>query len=143
MLRTRAPRLVAAAALVATVALGLSACSSGPISPKAVSDYKGEPKGVDAPSSSAGGAPWAAWSQNGAQFTVTLYGSSTCPPVGTKYTVTGKQQLKITLKDWGKRPCTQDYVPHTTVFSTPKAVDSSLAVRITAQQVAFTLEGKK
>jgi hypothetical protein len=143
MLATRRTRLVASLAVAGAVALGLSACSSGPVSPKAVSDYKGEPKGVDAPASSAGGAPWAAWAQNGSQFTVTLYGSSTCPPIGTKYVVTGKQQLKITLKDWGKRPCTLDYVPHTTVFSTPKSVDNSLAVRITAQQVAFTLEGNK
>jgi hypothetical protein len=140
--RTRATTAGAASVLALALAVGLTGCA--PPSPKAVTDYSGEPKGVEAPASSAGGAPWAVWLNGGSQFAVTMYGSKKCPPTGTKVAVIGSQQVKITLAaDPKGKTCTFGYSPHTTVFQTPSKIDHSYAVRITAQQVKFTLEGLK
>jgi hypothetical protein len=135
--RTRA---FVATALAAAAALALAGCST---STSAVKDYRGEPKGVDAPASSAGGAPFSVWLHGGDQFTVTLYGSSTCPPVATKFKLVGKNQMTITVPDPAakNKVCTMDYVPHTTVFDTPNTVDRHRDVKITAQEMTFVLQG--
>jgi len=141
MPKCRRPRLRAAvAAGVAGVALTvlLSGCSTNSTQP--VTDYRGEPKGVDAPAASAGGAPFSVWLKGGDQFTITLYGSSACPPKATKYRLVGKNTMKITVPEpTGTKKCTMDYTPHTTVFDTPNTVDRHAKVTITAQKMTFTL----
>jgi hypothetical protein len=128
-----------AVAMAASLALTLVACSGA--SNKPITDYKGEPKGVDAPPSSAGGAPFSVWLKDGARFTVTLYGSSTCPPIGTAIETTGKNKVTVAVaKPPKNQPCTMDYVPHTTVFATPSAVDPHSDVKVTVQDIRFTLQ---
>jgi hypothetical protein len=124
--------------VAAVLAIVLAGCSTNSTRP--VSDYRGEPKGVQAPPASAGGAPFSVWLQNGDQFTITLYGSSACPPIATKYSLVGRNKMTITVPAPapGKK-CTMDYTPHTTVFSTPNTVDRHSTVTITAQQMTFTL----
>ncbi|HWU45892.1 MAG TPA: hypothetical protein VN133_03950 [Humibacter sp.] len=135
-------RLRSRAVVFGAVAIGLTialaGCSTN--STKPVTDYAGEPKGIDAPAASAGGAPFSVWLKNGDQFTITLYGSSVCPPIATKYSLVGKNTMKVTVPQTptGKK-CAMDYTPHTTVFSTPNTIDRHRKVMITAQQMTFTL----
>lgn len=128
---TRAPQFSIRAGLLilglgaAVVLAGCAAGGSGP-----VTDYKGEPRGVAAPPSSAGGAAFAVWMQKGQHFAIAMYGSSSCPPVASGYRVVGSNRVKLTLKPPGKGPCTMDYAPHTTVFATPSAIRRSANVTI-------------
>jgi len=139
MTHSSSARIRIAAGLTITVAaLALAGCSSTSTTP--ITNYRGEPKGIEAPPSSAGGAPFSVWLKDGAQFTVTAYGSSTCPPVGTGFTVTGTNKITIDIKTYAKdKICTMDYVPHTTVFATPNEVDPHKDAKITVQDVRFTL----
>jgi len=106
-----------------------------------VKDYSGEPTGVEAPASSAGGASWAAWLDDGRQFGIVLYGSSTCAPTVASISVTGDNQLKGTLSPAPGGVCTRDYVPHTTVFTTPKGVTTTSDVTITLPDGTLTIPG--
>ncbi len=129
-------------AIAGLIGLALVAVLAGcATSTKPVTDYRGEPKGVQAPASSAGGAPFAVWLKGGDEFAVTLYGSVGCPPIASGYRLTGSNRMTIALAPAPKKHCTFGYTPHTTVFETPNTVDPHLAVRITAQDVIFTLEG--
>jgi hypothetical protein len=120
--------------------LALAGCSQN--STKPVTDYRGEPKGVEAPPSSAGGAPFSVWLKNGDEFTVTLYGSSTCAPVATRFKLTGHNKVELTVPDPAKgKICTMDYAPHTTVFATPNTIDRKADVSITGQGMTWTLAG--
>lgn len=122
----------------AGVVVALAGCSTN--STHAVSDYRGEPQGVDAGPASAGGAPFSVWLKNGDQFTITLYGSSTCPPVATKFTLIGKNTMTVTVPNPAPNTkCTRDYTPHTTVFNTPNTIDRHSKVTITAQKMTFAL----
>jgi hypothetical protein len=124
---------------LAVTALSLAGCSSTSTTP--ITNYAGEPKGVEAPPSSAGGAPFSVWLKKGTQFTITTYGSSTCPPIGTGLTVTGSNKITIAIKTYPKdKICTMDYAPHTTVFGTPGQVDPHKDAKITVQDVRFTLQ---
>lgn len=136
----RFARLALAATLAGLTVVALAGCSQN--STKPITDYHGEPKGVEAPSSSAGGAPFSVWLKNGDQFTVTLYGSSKCPPVATKFTLTGHNKMKLTISTGKKNAiCTMDYVPHTTVFATPNTIDRSTDVSISGQGMTWILGG--
>ena len=138
--RRQRSRLAAGAAGAVGLALVvlLTGCSTN--STHAVDDYRGEPKGVDAPAASAGGAPFSVWLKGGGQFTITLYGSSVCPPKATKFRLVGKNTMKITVPQPSTaKKCTADYTPHTTVFDTPNTVDPHRKVTITAQKMTFTL----
>ncbi|WP_308467383.1 hypothetical protein [Rathayibacter soli] len=138
MISLRRVRTTAAIGLLAaSVAIALAGCSGS--STKPITNYPGEPKGVTAPPSSAGGAPFSVWLKNGAQFTVTTYGSSTCPPVGTDFVVTGTNKLTVAIKEYPDKVCTMDYVPHTTVFATPGDIDPHKDVKVTVQALRFTL----
>lgn len=119
--------------------LALTGCTSA--SSKPVDDYAGEPKGVDAPASSAGGAAWAVWMKSGDQFAMVLYGSSSCPPKVASVSVTASNQLKATLAPAPGGICTRDYVPHTTIFDTPSGVTTSSDVSITLPDTTLTLPG--
>ncbi|MEO6828133.1 MAG: hypothetical protein ABI255_10975 [Microbacteriaceae bacterium] len=120
--------LAACLALALTAVVALAGCSASDPSP--VTDYRGEPHGVAAPPSSAGGAAFAVWLKDGKQFAVTLYGSSTCPPKSSSFRVIGSNKLKLALEPLPDRPCTMDYVPHTTVFATPSALRITRDVQI-------------
>jgi ABC-type phosphate transport system substrate-binding protein len=138
--RPRRRSRVAVASLVAGLTvLALAGCAQN--STKPVTDYKGEPKGVEAPASSAGGAPFSVWLKGGDQFTVTLYGSSTCPPVATRFKLTGHNKVELTVPKPGSKGkvCTMDYVPHTTVFATPNTIDRHSDVAVTGQGLTWTL----
>lgn len=136
---SRARTRLAVGLCLAVAALSLAGCSS--TSTKPITDYRGEPKGVDAPPSSAGGAPFSVWLKDGEQFTITTYGSSSCPPVGTGLTVTGDNKMTIAIKTYPKdKVCTMDYSPHTTVFATPSRVDPHKDTKITVQDIRFTLQ---
>jgi hypothetical protein len=137
MISRRVRATVLAGLLAAGVAVALVGCS-GP-SNQPITHYQGEPKGVDAPPSSAGGAPFSVWLKDGAQFTVTAYGSSGCPPIGTKFAVTGSNAITVAIKEYKGKVCTMDYVPHTTVFATPTELDPHKDVKVTVQDVRFTL----
>ena len=124
---------------VVVVLAALAGCSSSVSHP--VDDYKGEPKGVVAPPSSAGGAAYAVWLKNGAQFAIVLYGSSTCPPKVAMVETIASNQLKATPAPISGTVCTQDYVPHTTVFATPAKVTTTSDVTIKLPDSTLTLPG--
>jgi hypothetical protein len=141
MPRPRVARLALASAVAGLTVIALAGCAQN--STKPVTDYKGEPKGVEAPASSAGGAPFSVWLKSGDQFTVTLYGSSTCPPVATRFKLTGHNKVDLTIPKPGDKGkvCTMDYVPHTTVFSTPNTIDRNTDVSVSGQDLTWVLKG--
>ena len=137
---TTATRLLSAAAALASVAM-LAGCSTAASRP--LENYAGEPKGVDAPASSAGGAAWAAWLEDGTQFAIVLYGSSTCPPQVQNVTATADDTITATLAPAPGGICTHDYMPHTTVFSTPARVSKSTEVKVLLPDTTLTLPSRK
>ncbi|MGO4301247.1 hypothetical protein [Leifsonia sp. RAF41] len=130
------PRLVSAIAALATVAV-LAGCSTAPSRP--LEGYAGEPKGVDAPASSAGGASWTAWLEDGTQFAIVLYGSSTCPPKVQNVAATADDTITATLAPAPGGICTHDIVPHTTVFSTPERITKTAEVKVVMPDTTLTL----
>ncbi|WP_285115535.1 hypothetical protein [Leifsonia sp. fls2-241-R2A-40a] len=139
MPRTATRLLPAVAALVAVAAL--AGCSSAPGRP--VDDYAGEPKGVQAPASSAGGAAWAAWLEDGARVAIVLYGSSSCPPKVQNISVSGADTIKAVLAPAPGGICTRDYVPHTTVFATPDHITKSAEVNVVLPDATLTLPARQ
>ncbi|MGN7797685.1 hypothetical protein [Leifsonia sp. 22587] len=136
----RAPRPLAALAGLALLA-GLTGCSAG--AGKPVEDYAGEPKGVQAPASSAGGASWAAWLDDGAQFAIVLYGSSSCPPKVQNATASSGTRITATLAPAPGGICTRDYVPHTTVFTTPDRISKTAEVTVDLAGSTLTLPARQ
>ncbi|MFF1879736.1 hypothetical protein [Leifsonia sp. NPDC058230] len=132
-------RLPFAAAGVMLVVLALAGCST--TSHKPVDEYSGEPKGVEAPASSAGGAAFAVWLKDGGQFAIALYGSSSCPPKVASVSVAASNQLVATLAPAPGGMCTRDYVPHTTVFATPSGITTTSDVSIKLPDTTLTLPG--
>jgi len=146
MLRVR-PRFslrLATAAAVCAGTLALSGCAhEASVSSKPITSYKGEPKGIVAPASSAGGAPWAVWlKKDGSEFAVTLYGSPQCPPKATGYKVVSADQITIKLAK-SADACGDGYTPYTTEFETPPDLDRYVTIQFTAQQTHFYLSPVK
>jgi len=135
-----APRLVSAIAALATVAV-LAGCSTAASRP--LENYAGEPKGVDAPASSAGGASWAAWLEDGTQFAIVLYGSSTCPPKVQNITATADDTITATLAPAPGGICTHDIVPHTTVFGAPDRITKTAEVKVVMPDTTLTLPARQ
>jgi hypothetical protein len=133
----RRPLLGIAGALIVVAAL--AGCSTSMSHP--VDDYTGEPKGVVPPASSAGGAAYGVWLKSGAQFAIVLYGSSTCPPKVATVETIASNQLKATPAPIADSVCTHDYVPHTTVFATPRSVTTTSDVTIKLPDSTLTLPG--
>ena len=133
-------RLARSVIALAAAGLLLAGCAGQKsVSPDPVASYKGEPKGVTAPASSAGGAPWAVWmKKDGSEFAVTLYGSADCPPYATGYKVTAPDQITMKLKKAGD-DCPDGYAPFTTVFETPNNLDRNVTIQFTAQDTHFYL----
>lgn len=129
----RLRRVGFAAAALASVFL-LAACSP-PTS--AAESYAGQPQ-IEDPleenetpePESPEGEPQAEWLQQGGQIAVTLYGSSSCPQVGTDIRVlepAGQgNSVEIEVAEIPEdQICTADFVPHTTVFWTPQNVSAT------------------
>jgi hypothetical protein len=133
-------RLFPAAALVLVLAGALTGCSGAQGKP--VEDYAGEPKGVEAPASSAGGASWAAWLPSGDRFGIVLYGSSSCPPKVASIQVTAHNTIKATLAPAPGGICTRDYVPHTTVFATPDKITTGAEVSVVLPDSTLALPAR-
>ncbi|MDN4616363.1 hypothetical protein P5G50_18090 [Leifsonia sp. F6_8S_P_1B] len=139
--RPASARAGASVALAVLAIAALAGCSGAP-QKKPVEDYNGEPKGVQAPPSSAGGASWAAWLPDADRFGIVLYGSSTCPPKVQSIAVTADNQVKATLAPAPGGVCTRDYVPHTTVFDTPSGVSDGSDVTIVLPDATLTLPAR-
>ncbi|ANF31626.1 hypothetical protein A0130_08025 [Leifsonia xyli] len=139
MHRTAARLLPAIAAVVA--AASLAGCTGSPNRP--VDDYSGEPKGVQPPASSAGGASWAVWLEDGDQLAIVLYGSSTCPPKVQNVTATSSTQITATLAPAPGGICTRDFVPHTTVFGTPDRITKTGEVKVVFPDTTLTLPARQ
>jgi hypothetical protein len=140
----RRPRILGSLAALAAAGLLLAGCASqASVSSDPLDQYKGEPKGVDAPASSAGGAPWAVWmKKDGSEFAVTLYGSADCPPFATGYKVTAPDEITMKLKK-ATDACADGYTPFTTVFQTPPSLDREVTIQFTAQNTHFYLSPVK
>ena len=119
------------------VTVALTGCTTHAIRP--AEEYNGEPKGVDAPASSAGGAAWAAWMRNGGQIAIVLYGSSSCPPKVASISVSSASELKATLAPAPGGVCTRDYMPHTTIFPTPSGLKTTSDVSVVLPDATLSL----
>ncbi len=75
----------------------------------------------------------ATYLENGVNFAVVLWGSSTCPPVGERLHVLPDEPnaVRIDLREIPQdRPCTMDLVPHTTVFGTKTSTVEPLVIHV-------------
>lgn len=153
----RAITRAAVAAAVLAAVLGLSACMPGPdpiehfagvplIAPEFVpapegegeaegeAEEEGEVELVELEVSE--GEARAIYLEDGGRIALVLWGSSTCPPVGTSMTVVEDAEagnsVRVDLASIpADRPCTADFVPHTTVFWTPVDITTTQPLRIT------------
>lgn len=161
MIATGSPFLrfaVASAVLVA--AFGLSACNPGPepiehfagvpliapeFEPEPEGETGGEAEGEAAAEEEAEvelvelevseGEARAIYLEDGGRIALVLWGSSSCPPVGTAMTVVADAEsgnaVRVELVSYPEdQPCTQDFVPHTTVFWTPVYITTTQELRI-------------
>ena len=72
----------------------------------------------------------------------TGYGSSTCPVVPTELRVTAEagegNAVEAALPELPDGPCTMDFTPHTTVFSTPADVTTTEPLEVTVGEQTVT-----
>ncbi len=138
-------RTTVALAVSASALLLLAACNPG-TSP--VEDYAGEPEEYDQASPDADELGMqAAWLEEGTKLAVTLWGSSSCPWVGTDIAVTAEagegNAVSIEIPPLPDNvACTMDYAPHTTVFWTPTYVTTTEPLEVTALEQSVTLPPK-
>jgi hypothetical protein len=135
------------AVAVASVFL-LSACNPGGgaiehYSGSPVSDHAGDAAGHEG----AADEVQAAWLQQGGQIAVTIPGSSTCPIVGSNIRVLDEagegNRVAVDVIERDKHEiCTQDLVPHTTVFWTPVSVTTTepLVVEVVGETVTVPVK---
>lgn len=144
--------------LAASVAVGVSACAtsagSGTIDgggsgndrgsnsvEKAVEDYPGLPEGMVGLPQNPSGEPQLYWLQDASQIGITLWGSSSCPPIVETLTTTSSNAFTAELAPIPAKPCTRDLAPHTTVFSTPDGTSTTTDVSIVIDGTSYTLPG--
>lgn len=90
--------------------------------------------------------PVAAWLENGTKIAVSIGGSSTCPYIGSAIHVVESANagniVRIDLEPLPDRPCTMDFVPHTTVFWTPQEVTTTqpLTVEVMGEQIEVPIK---
>ncbi|QTX05555.1 hypothetical protein [Agromyces archimandritae] len=135
-------RSVLAAAAAASVLL-LSACAPGG---GAIEDFSGLPAEAEGAEGTIG-EPQAVWLESGGKIAVTLYGSSTCPYVGTDIRVVDDKTAGNTVAvDVPALPedqaCTMDLVPHTTVFWTPMNVTTTQDLTVQVMDETLTIPVK-
>ncbi len=142
---------------VASVFL-LSACNPSPrpienFAGMPVSDHAGDAEGnggddeEHADEETATEGLSAQWLGQGGQIAVTVSGSSTCPPVGTRINVIDQagegNRVSVDLAELpADQVCTMDYVPHTTVFWSPVFVTTTepLVVEVGDQSVTVPIK---
>jgi len=127
----RRPAAVRAAriALVAVAATSLlGACAQA--GPGDAPDAGTAPTGSSSPSVPVGdgdgaaeGGPSVVWLVEGASFTLTLYGSSTCPPAVESVEAAGADAVTVRLAPADPGMCTMDYVPAVSEHALPAGVD--------------------
>ncbi|NIJ05668.1 hypothetical protein [Frigoribacterium faeni] len=91
-----------------------SATSSSP-------PVEGDGAGDDAPADDLG--PSVAWVDEGRTFSLTLYGSSSCPPAVDAVEAAGTDAVTVRLAPVDPGPCTFDYVPTASEHELPAGVD--------------------
>ena len=130
-------RSAVALAAVALVTVAFSGCAASPTSP--VENYTGLPKNagdVELDDHGFGGA----WLDDGSSFAVTVSGSSTCPPTASGYSVSGENEITVTLEEIASdKACTADFGPHTTVFRAADELDSGEDLTVTVDSSTFTI----
>lgn len=87
------------------------------------------------------------WLHEGTEIAVALWGSSTCPVIGSViHVVEPKHEGNTVSIDTNSIPddkvCTRDYVPHTTVFYTPGAITTTEPLTIQVLDQEITLPAK-
>lgn len=129
------------ATVVAASALLLTGCA--PIGNTPTADFPGFPEGVDVDSHASEGEPQAAWLGIGDKIAITIFGSSTCPYVGSAINVVKQagegNAVSIEVPPLPEQPCTMDFVPHTTEFWTPQDVTTTEPLQITVMDQTIEL----
>ncbi|MBM7505772.1 hypothetical protein ACFPER_01550 [Agromyces aurantiacus] len=90
-----------------------------------------------------GDEPYVQYLQDGGRLAITIWGSSTCPVVSTDLRVTAPagegNAVEAVLPEPEDGPCTADFVPHTTVFSTPYDVTTTEPLEVTVGDAVVTV----
>ena len=91
-----------------------------------------------------GDEPFVQYLQDGGRLAITIWGSSTCPVIPTQLRVTaeageGNAVEAVLPQVDDDRPCTMDFVPHTTVFSTPADVTTTEELEVTIGDAVVTV----
>lgn len=93
-----------------------------------------------------GDVPVVQYLQDGGRLAITIWGSSTCPVVPTDLRVTAEagegNAVEAVLPEPEEGPCTMDFVPHTTVFSTPADVTTTEELEVTVGDAVVTVPVK-
>jgi len=86
------------------------------------------------------------WLNEGGQIAITISGSSTCPYIVSGLRVLDDAQsgnrIAADVPPLPDRPCTMDYVPHTTVFNTPEPVTTTQPLTIEVMDQVIVLPTK-
>ncbi|MFE5671045.1 hypothetical protein ACFQ58_05475 [Agromyces sp. NPDC056523] len=93
-----------------------------------------------------GDEPFVQYLQDGGRLAITIWGSSTCPIIPTELRVTAEagegNAVEAVLPEAEEGPCTMDFVPHTTVFSTPADVTTTEELEVTVGDAVVTVPVK-
>ena len=131
MAETTRPRRPAAARIALVAVAGtflLSACAQA--GPGDAPDAGTAPTGSSSPSvpvedgdGAAEGGPSVVWVEEGTSFSLTLFGSSTCPPAVESVEAAGVDAVTVRLAPPDPGMCTMDYVPAVSEHELPAGVD--------------------
>ena len=129
-------------ALLLAVPLLLTGCVG------AVDNFSGVPDHVSGePGGSEDAGLQAFWLKEGAQIAITVFGSSSCPQIVSDITVLEPKGEGNTIRANfvpipADKPCTRDFVPHTTVFSTPGNITTTekLTIESSAGKIALPIK---
>lgn len=90
-----------------------------------------------------GDEPVVQYLNDGGRLAITIWGSSTCPVVPTELRVTAEagegNAVEAVLPELPDGPCTMDFTPHTTVFSTPADVTTTEPLEVTVGEQTVTV----
>jgi hypothetical protein len=90
-----------------------------------------------------GDEPVVQYLNDGGRLAITIWGSSTCPVVPSELRVTAEagegNAVEAVLPEQPNRPCTMDFTPHTTVFSTPADVTTTEPLEVTIGDQVVTV----
>ena len=108
-------KLVALASVASLLALSLSACSNGSVTPSPTdgNSEPGESFELEA-----------AWLAGGNVIALVTWGSSNCIPTPSAVNAVGVNEMSIALEPVpADRPCTRDYMPQVNVIDVPTDLD--------------------